>query len=47
MLFTIRDPDGMAPVYNDVVNELRINGILSSEITLRTPVREKLRGVNT
>ena len=39
MIFTLKDPEGKAPVYNEVVNEMRIHGINTYQVRLRTRVQ--------
>ena len=43
LIFTLSDPDGVAPVYNEVIVGLRNKNVITSPIQLRAQVQEKVR----
>ena len=40
ILLTIRDPEGKAPVYNEVTQQLQQRGFVYSNVRLKNEVRE-------
>lgn len=43
ILLTIRDPDGKAPVYNEVTQQLQLMGFVYSDVQLKNRIREHIR----
>ena len=43
ILLTIRDPEGKAPVYNEVTQQLQQMGFVYSNVQLKNEVREHIR----
>jgi hypothetical protein len=43
LIFSLIDPDGVAPVYNEVILGLRNKNVITSPIQLRAQVQEKVR----
>ena len=43
LIFTLSDPDGIAPVYNEVIVGLRNKNVITNPIQLRAQVQEKVR----
>jgi hypothetical protein len=43
LIFTISDPNNVAPVYNEIVIGLRSVNVLTNEIQLRTKIKQKIK----
>ena len=43
VLLTIRDPEGKAPVYNEVTQQLQDRGFVYSDVKLKSEIREYVR----